>query len=102
MKKSRNIDNTAKIFSLDFIKNANVFRFSFILKEDIKKDILIKAVNKSLESHSSFKVKLKSGLFWDYFEYNDKEFIVKKASRRSFNRFNYYKLFIIILKIIPK
>ena len=91
MKKSRNIDNTAKIFSLDFIKNANVFRFSFVLKEDIKKDILIKAVNKSLESHSSFKVKLKSGLFWDYFEYNDKEFIVKKASRRSFNRFNYSK-----------
>ena len=81
MKKSRNIDNTAKIFSLDFIKNANVFRFSFILKENIKKDILKEAVNKSLESHSSFKVKLKSGLFWDYFEYNDK--VISKRHFRN-------------------
>ncbi|MBQ7105762.1 MAG: hypothetical protein IJN90_07890 [Bacilli bacterium] len=92
MKKDRrNIDNTAKIFSLDFIKNANVFRVSVILKDKIKKDILKQAVDKSLDSYSSFKVKLKSGLFWDYFEYNDKEFIVKKAGRRGFNRFNYYK-----------
>lgn len=91
MKKRRNIDNTAKIFSLDFIKNANLFRFSIVLKDKVKKDILKEAVDKSLESHSSFKIKLKSGLFWDYFEYNDKDFIVKKASRRTFNRFNYYK-----------
>ena len=91
MKKRRNIDNTAKIFSLDFIKNANVFRFSVVLKDKVKKEVLKEAVNRSLESHSSFKVKLKSGLFWDYFEYNDKDFLVKKTSRRSFNRFNYYK-----------
>lgn len=92
MKKDRrNIDNTAKIFSLDFIKNANVFRVSIVLKDKVKKEVLKQAVDKSLDSHSSFKVKLKSGLFWDYFEYNDKDFIVKRASRRGFNRFNYFK-----------
>lgn len=91
MKATRNIDNTAKIFSLDFIRNANVFRFSIVLKDNIKEDILKDAVNKSLESHSSFKVKLKSGLFWDYFQYNEKEFVIKKTSKRAFNRFNYYK-----------
>lgn len=91
MKMRRNIDNTAKIFSLDFIKNANVFRFSIVLKDKVKKEILKEAVDLSLESHSSFKVKLKSGLFWDYFEYNDKDFVVKKSSKRGFNRFNYYK-----------
>ena len=54
MKKRRNIDNTAKIFSLDFIKNANVFRFSVVLKDKVKKEVLKEAVNRSLESHSSF------------------------------------------------
>ena len=90
-KKWRNIDNTAKIFSLDFIKNANVFRFSIILKDRVNRKILKEAVNKSLGSYSSFKVKLKRGLFWDYFEYNDKDFIVKSSGRRTFDRFNYYR-----------
>ena len=65
--------------------------YSKILLDKVKKEVLKQAVDKSLDSHSSFKVKLKSGLFWDYFEYNDKDFIVKRASRRGFNRFNYFK-----------
>lgn len=90
MKKWRNIDNTAKIFSLDFKKNANVFRFSILLKDNIDKKCLEKALNKSLESHESFKVKLKMGWFWDYFEYNKKKPIVKEC-KTDLKHFDYVR-----------
>lgn len=87
-KKWRNIDNTAKIFSLDFKKNANVFRFSILLKDKVDKKVLERALNKSLESHESFKVKLKMGWFWDYFEYNDKKPVVKER-KNDLRHFDY-------------
>jgi len=93
-KKNRNIDNTAKIFSLDFVKNANIFRFSIILKEKIDKNTLEIALKRSLKSHASFKVKLKRGLFWDYFGYNNKNPIVEESNSElkhfAYNKNNDY------------
>ena len=90
MRKWRNIDNTAKIFSLDFKKNANVFRFSIVLKEKVDNKILEEALYKSLESHEAFRVKLKNGLFWDYFEYNEKLPIIKER-KKELTHFDYVR-----------
>lgn len=90
MKKRRNIDNTAKIFSLDFKKNANVFRFSIVLKDKVDKKVLEDALYKSLDSHEAFRVKLKMGLFWDYFEYNEKLPVVKER-KRELKHFDYVR-----------
>lgn len=68
----RKLDNTAKIFSLDDKSNSNVFRYSVILKEIVDVKILKKAVLKALEKISVFKVKIGTGLFWNYLEYNGK------------------------------
>ena len=74
----RKLDNVAKIFSMDDKKNTNIFRYSVILKQNINPNILKTAVNKTLEIYKSFKVKLGSGLFWNYLEYNKKEPLVKE------------------------
>lgn len=76
--KWRKLDNTAKIFSLDDKNNTNIFRFSAILYQDIDKDILKSAVEKSLDNYSIFKVKIGTGLFWNYLEFNSKEIIIKE------------------------
>ena len=80
LKKWRKLDNVAKIFSLDDKKNTNIFRYSIILKQKINKNILKKAVLKTLESCSAFRVKIGSGLFWNYLEYNKKEPIISKEN----------------------
>lgn len=69
----RKLDNNAKVFSMDDRHNTNMFRYSVILKQKIDPITLKEAVIKSLEIYKSFKVKLGSGLFWDYLEYNKKE-----------------------------
>ena len=74
----RKLDNTAKIFSLEADSNINIFRYSVVFKKNIEKDILIRAVNVSLEKYSLFKVKCGEGIFWNYLEYNDKEIIISK------------------------
>lgn len=78
LKKWRKLDNTAKIFSLDKEKNTNIFRYSIILKQKINKNILKEALNKTLEQYNSFKVKLGTGLFWNFLEYNPKEPLIEK------------------------
>ena len=78
LKKWRKLDNTAKIFSLDDENNTNIFRYSIILKHKINKNILKEALNKTLEQYNAFKVKLGTGLFWNFFEYNPKEPLIEK------------------------
>ena len=72
------LDNVAKVFSMDQENNTNMFRYSVILKQNINKSILTKALQKSLETFKSYKVKLGSGLFWNYLEYNSKNPLVTK------------------------
>ena len=74
----RRLDNTAKIFSLEAESNINIFRYSVVMKKNVDKEKLIEALNKTLENYLSFKVKVCSGFFWNYFEYNSKEVIVKE------------------------
>ena len=75
----RRLDNSAKIFPLSTgAKYSTVFRLSVVLKEEIKSEILQKAVEETLEKYKSFKVKMKAGLFWYYLEENTKAPIVEE------------------------
>lgn len=73
------MDNSAKIFPISAGKKySTVFRFSVVLEEIVNPDILQKAVNETLEKYKLFKVRMKSGFFWYYLEYNPKKAIVKE------------------------
>ena len=74
----RRLDNSAKIFPLSASKKySTVFRLSVLLNEEIKPDILQKAVIKTLERYKSFKVKMKKGFFWHYLAGNSKSPIIQ-------------------------
>ncbi len=69
------LDNAAKIFPPSKSKeDPKIFRFSVALKEDINKDILDKALEKTLLEYPIFKSILKKGIFWYYLEEVDKSF----------------------------
>lgn len=70
----RKLDNTAKLFAAVAGENlSNVFRFSVTVKEDIRPDTLKQALCEVLEEFGSFRVKLRRGFFWNYFEVNNRE-----------------------------
>lgn len=73
----RRLDNSAKIFPISGGKKySTVFRLSVILKENVQPEILKQAVQLALERYKSFKVRMKSGFFWNYLEHNPKEPII--------------------------
>jgi len=75
----RRLDNSAKIFPMSTgEKYSTVFRLSVILKEEIKPDVLQKALIQTLDKYQLFKVKMKLGLFWYYLEHNAKMPIVEE------------------------
>ena len=75
----RRLDNSAKIFPIASSKKySSVFRLSAVLKEKIEPMILKEAVNRVLKNLNSFKVKFKKGVFWYYFEENNKEIIIER------------------------
>jgi len=73
------LDNSGKIFpEVSNHRETNVFRVGVSLTEKIDKDLLQLAVDGILNRYPMFKVKLKKGLFWSYFDYNSKPFIVEE------------------------
>lgn len=72
-KRWRKLDNTAKIFPV--IANetmSQVFRISVTLKQPVDPEILQQALEEILPFIRNFRVKLRRGLFWYYFEENGK------------------------------
>ena len=62
------LDNAAKIYPAAMTKKWNaVFAISVYLKEEANKENLKKAVKDLAERFPSFYVRLKKGMFWDYF-----------------------------------
>ena len=75
----RRLDNSAKIFPISAGKKySTVFRLSVVLKQKVNPKILQKAVEIALEKYKYFKVRMKEGFFWNYFEYNPKKPIVEE------------------------
>lgn len=74
----RRLDNTAKIFSLSIDDDMSVFRFSALLKDKIDVELLKRAVIKALEDYPMYRVKLGTGLFWNYLDFNDRGPVVEE------------------------
>ncbi len=77
--KWRRLDNTGKLFPL--VTNSslsNVFRIAVTLKEEIDQAVLQQALDDILPQFESFRVRLKRGLFWYYFETNHRKVMVEK------------------------
>ncbi|MGD9886614.1 MAG: hypothetical protein AB7T03_01470 [Bacilli bacterium] len=71
MNKWYRLDNAAKVFpSVSGRKRSNIFRLSITLKEEVDPAILQTALEVTINRFPSFKVKLKRGFFWFYFEEN--------------------------------
>ncbi len=77
----RRLDNTAKIFPVIADKDmSQVFRLSVTLKEPVEPDMLQQALEEILPNVANFRVKLRRGLFWYYFEENKKIPHVKREN----------------------
>lgn len=77
----RRLDNTAKIFPL--IANeqvSQVFRISVTLKEEVDPALLQQALEEILPEIRNFRVKLRRGLFWYYFEENTRILRVQREN----------------------
>lgn len=79
--KWRKLDNSAKIFPLSSSKKySTVYRISAVMKEEINPKVLEEAVRKGIDKYIFFKVRLKKGFFWYYFEDNPKKIEIEKEN----------------------
>ncbi|HRY77931.1 MAG TPA: hypothetical protein P5154_04125 [Candidatus Izemoplasmatales bacterium] len=77
------LDNAAKIFpAISTERETNTFRVQIEMTEDVDKDFLQLAVDAALERYPMFKVRLKSGLFWNYLDYNQRPFTVRPLTHK--------------------
>lgn len=71
------LDNTANIFPVVANRNySSIYRISVTLTEDIDPKILQTALDQTLPRFGSFKVRLRHGFFWYYFEANDRPCLI--------------------------
>ena len=77
----RRLDNTGKIFPLIANENlSNVFRITATLKEEVRPELLQRALEDVLPHFEGFQVKLKRGFFWYYFESNKRTPLIERES----------------------
>lgn len=77
----RKLDNYAKLFPLASTqKYKTVFRLSAVLTDEIDAVALEKAVKISLNKFKFFKVRMRKGIFWYYFENNPKTPIIEEEN----------------------
>lgn len=86
------VDNAGKIFPTTFSKSSpNSFRFSVVLKDEIDESLLLPALQASLNRFPTFKVRLKRGLFWYYFERNNKKPVITKEPANIYSEIHPFK-----------
>ncbi len=75
------LDNAAKIFPFIFSKkDTNSFRLSCVFYEDIVVENLEPALKKALHRFPTFCVKLRRGIFWNYFDHNNAKPLIKEEN----------------------
>lgn len=83
------LDNSAKIYPMLVSKKSqNIFRLTVTLKEKINSDILLDALNITIERFPVFKVRLMKGAFWYYFDSNTAKLKVYPLEPLSFKKIN--------------
>lgn len=88
------LDNAAKIFPpTTTTYDPKIFRFSVLLKQDVNKENLQKAVNLTLEDFPIFKSILKKGLFWYYLEGTNTNPLIKEETSSPCEKLNTPLLF---------
>lgn len=99
------LDNTANVFPVIAGESmTNVYRISVTLQEEIKEELLQEALERVLPWFDVFRVRIRYGVFWYYFETNQKpaprvkkeyrypcQFISPNRNRNYLFRVNYYK-----------
>ncbi len=86
------LDNAARVYPSLYNKdNPNTFRLSALLYEDIDGKILQDALNSTLLRLESFNVVIKKGLFWYYYDKNNKKCLVQEESPFIFHATNFRK-----------
>ena len=77
----RRLDNTGKLFAMVTGEDlSNVFRVSAVLKETVDPERLRLALIRTLPEFDAFRVKLRRGFFWNYFETNTREPAVEEET----------------------
>lgn len=75
------LDNAAKIYPVvTNNRRFNVFRMAFVLEHEVIPNLLEQAVLDCRDRFPSFYVRLRRGLFWYYYETNEKQPLVKPES----------------------
>lgn len=99
------LDNTANVFPVIAGESmTNVYRISVTLQEEVQKELLQEALQRVLPWFDVFRVRIRYGVFWYYFETNQKpapevkqeyrypcQFISPNRNRNYLFRVNYYK-----------
>lgn len=75
------LDNAGKLYpSITSTRVSTVFRVSATLYEEVDPTLLQTALNNIIERFPYYKVNLKRGLFWYYFEYTENSPLVEKET----------------------
>lgn len=81
MKNFNKLDNAAKVFpSVESKDNTSVFRVAVVLKEEVDGHVLQLALNMIYKRYEIFFLRLRHGVFWDYFDTNYYHCRVEKES----------------------
>ena len=66
------LDNAGVLYSaLQREKYSPVYRFSAVLSQPVDPAVLQRAVDRTMPRFPGFRVRMKPGVFWHYFEPND-------------------------------
>lgn len=81
------LDNAAKIYpATTSEESSNLFRISAWLYEDVDKETLFLALQKTLPRYPTFAAKLRRGVFWYFLDRNNSVPIVREESPRLYKR----------------
>ena len=84
------LDNAGKIFPGQNTRRwSSVFRIGVELKEEIDPELLRKALKQTLDRLPGFKVRMRKGFFWNYFETNNMECPVNPDIKNHCYRINF-------------
>lgn len=83
------LDNVGTFYaSTSTMDNPNIYRLSVKLKEKVNVGILEEALNNTLLTIPSFKVKLRKGFFWYYLERNNSNPVIREDQYFPFTMIN--------------